>query len=137
MKHLKLYEEYSINEGRTRRTILKIFSSILTTIGNIKSLLKGEKLTPYRVGNKLSNIFDFLLMAKSNAEYYEGNILDEYEKIHGRSILDDIDYIKDRIDIELDATDKPLKRAKLLKLKDHIDELYHALDDFKYIDKDR
>ncbi len=133
MNNLINFEDFTLNEGKLLRGAIKVLIGGAITIGKIKNFLTGsDRKIPYKVGIVASNLMDFILTMKKNPDvitYYEGNYLDEYKKLHGSDIIDDLDYLLNLMNEEISKEKDVLKLAKMKSGKAKIEEIKDALED--------
>jgi hypothetical protein len=137
MNNLISFNDFSLNEGKIRRGALQVIMAAAITFANIKSFFKGkEHRAPYRVGKIMANVLDFTLTLKKDPDlldYYEGNILDEYKKLHGTDMIEDLDYVLDLIKKEIDKETDVLKTAKNKSFYAKLKEIRDAFSDLAEI----
>lgn len=81
---------------------------------------------------------DFILTMKRNPDvitYYEGNYLDEYEKLHGTNILEDIDYVLGLMEEEIAKEKDVLKIAKMKAGLAKLEETKEGLEEIGEINR--
>ncbi len=113
MKVLKKFEEFNLaednnfnqlNEGVFRRFSIKLASSVVLSLINIKRFLFKEETISYKLSGIIANILDFMIPLKKNPEiikFYDGNYFDMYEEKHGRRFYEDLEYLKRSMEKEM------------------------------------